>query len=390
MRHPLAAALTLAVAARIALWLVAAAYPIPNEDQQLISPLRAYSDIDLTFYQLSREYYRIVVTAVLEVGDLQSIPEVIDVLRAYTYAAPPLLPLLLEVFQFGPENPLPMTVFYLLLAILVAAFWVKWLHDRNVGFGWLVVFALLPVPYWFMLNVSSDLPFAALVTVFFFFAFESRKASSRLWGGLIFATLALTTRAHGVVLLAYLAGSTVLNVVVLPKRAMISVLVSIGIILGLSAYLLTGYVEDYLRTGNHVTYFTIAQKDYLTGIYPSLPGVLDRGLSVLSLLGAKFFYLTGLRPSWWHTPLELVLVRAAGGIILLPGIVYLAVRGQNDHRLFVLLFILPLLLGAAQERYLLGIIPLLFYYGVLAWSGIVEAIGRYTSRARAMFGDHSR
>ncbi|MCH8830381.1 MAG: hypothetical protein IID45_12465, partial [Planctomycetes bacterium] len=118
-------------------------------------------------------------------------------------------------------------------------------------------------------------------------------------------------------------------------------------------------------------YFGATQADYLAGVFNTLPGWLDRGLSIPSLMGAKVLYFAGLRPSYGETPTLIVLVRAAVGLILVPGVVYVIVRGDRAHRLLLAIYMLPVLLGASQDRYNLAMQPLLFYFGyrALDWFG---------------------
>lgn len=386
IRHPLLVALVAAVAARVCLWVFAGFIPIPNEDQQPISPLIAYSDIDLTFYMNSREYYRALLASFFGGGGPVALPWATDVEPAYAYAGPPLFPILLEVFRFGPDNPIPLSAFYLLTAVLVTVYWLTWLRRNGIELIGLIGFALLPIPFWFMLNISSDLPFAALIACFFFFFFEARKGRSRLWGLFILVGLAVATRLHGVALAGFVFFAA--SWPGLLKRSTVAALVVSAAALALLGTVYQDYGVDFLRTGNRIAYFSITQEDYLAGIFPSLPSFLDHTLSIIALMGAKLLYMTGLRPTWWHTPIHFVLIRAAAGVVLLPGLLYLVFRGNPRHRVFVGLFILPLLLGAAQERYLLGVIPILYLYGIRAWQDVYAVVSQVqTKRSVSFKGD---
>jgi hypothetical protein len=69
-----------------------------------------------------------------------------------------------------------------------------------------------------------------------------------------------------------------------------------------------------------------------------------------------------LRPSYSEVDNLIVLIRSLGGVIILPGIFYSLIRGDNLDKIIILLFITPMLIGASQERYLLPICPILIFY----------------------------
>jgi len=53
--------------------------------------------------------------------------------------------------------------------------------------------------------------------------------------------------------------------------------------------------------------------------------------------------------------------------VLLPGLIWVAWRGNNRDRLFIAALLMPILLGGTQDRYNLPIQPLLFYFGWKAY-----------------------
>ncbi len=101
--------------------------------------------------------------------------------------------------------------------------------------------------------------------------------------------------------------------------------------------------------GESTQYFGATQAEYLAGVFNTLPVWLDRVLSLLSLISAKILYFVGVRPSYGETPTLIVLARAAAGLIFLPGIIYALARGARAHRLLLVIYMLPVLLGASQE-----------------------------------------
>src|SRR5690606_20804553 len=106
-------------------------------------------------------------------------------------------------------------------------------------------------------------------------------------------------------------------------------------------------------------YFGLPQSAFLDGVFPALPEFADRALSLLALAGAKVLCLVGLRPSAADAALPFVLLRAAPGLILLPGLLWGLLRADRAHRLLILIFIAPVLAGATQDRYMLPLQPVL-------------------------------
>jgi len=52
---------------------------------------------------------------------------------------------------------------------------------------------------------------------------------------------------------------------------------------------------------------------------------------------------------------------------------WLLVCAQWRLRLFVVFFVTPILLGISQDRYVLPIQPVLFFFGAKAWGAIVKS-----------------
>ena len=120
----------------------------------------------------------------------------------------------------------------------------------------------------------------------------------------------------------------------------------------------------FTSVGTGFAYYGVVASDYADGLLAPLPSVLDQAISTILLLAAKVLYFTGLRPSYSDVAPLIVTVRAAVGLILLPGLIYVLWHGPVRQRLLVALVVLPLLLGVSQDRYNLPIQPILFLYGV--------------------------
>ena len=371
----LLAAIALAVAVRLLVFAIASIWPVANEQGALISPMLGEYGVDLAHYQNMREIYF-------------GAPGSADVLFQGRSAAEwgqamfagPLLPLLLEVFDYGPGNSLPLAGFYLALACALAAAWLAWLAAQGAPPAWLLLFALLPNPVWFMLNVSTDLPFACAAAAFYMAYFSGPPTMRRLAACAALAALALAIRPNAVALglfllidAAWKAGD---------RNAHRIVLAVIAVVVLAAAAFYGPYLYAFvISSTNKPLYFGLGQADFVAGVFPALPELLDRALSLLALAGAKLLALVGLRPSAGDTPLALVLLRAAPGLILLPGLLWGLLRADRSHRLFLALFIAPILAGATQDRYMLPVQPILFLFGCRVWADAWARL-RHSARRR--------
>ena len=368
LRHAFLIAIILALAARLAMWFGTIAVPIPNEALQPISPLHANSAIDLPFYQTSRAIYgawieRFAAAPWNEWGTI--LGALLDHIQS-NFLAGPLMAGLLALFDYTAANTLPLATVYLAMSCALAVAWLRWFRMVEAGTGACLILALIPGPLWFMLNISSDLPFAALVTAFFFTFFSRLRLRQRYIWGMLIAVVATLLRPHGISLFLFMG----LHAAFLsPARTRIQkIAVASVLVLAGAAFLVLfqTYFESYLRSSNGLDYFGYTSVEYLGGIFPGLPGGLNEAASWLALLLAKLLYLAGLRPSYGETSLTLVLIRAAPGLILLPGVLYGFFRAPWAYRLLLAAFFAPVALGAAQDRYLLAVTPLLVLFALRA------------------------
>jgi hypothetical protein len=377
-------ALLIAVISRIALFFGSIIIPIPNEAGLPISPLTANTALDLNYYQWARGMY---------FGEIQlAIDTFVQFYMGHGKIAfflpGPLYPGLLHVFDYGPENTLPLSGIYLLLSMGLVAAWLWWLWRNGLSRLWLYIFAVLPTPYWFMLNVSTDLLFAGVVAAFWLLWFDQRVPDLRRMAGVaVVVVIAALLRPNALSLLLFLCIDALIRGVALkepsPTRRrglLFAALVTVVLTIFAVFYLPYFYWVVAGKSAS-VTYFGWLPNQYLNGLWPELPKMLNLGLSWSALLAAKILYLTGLRPSFGGTIAPLVVLRILPGIIMLPGLLWLLIRAEWRVRLFVVFFLAPILLGISQDRYILPLQPVLFFYGAKAWEEIIKFCLRLRSIA---------
>ena len=136
-------------------------------------------------------------------------------------------------------------------------------------------------------------------------------------------------------------------------------------------YLPYYWVHDSNAGATH--YWGIFPSEYYKGLWTGIPAWISQPVSWMLLAASKLMHAVGLRPSYSSVDTWLVIARALPGVLFLPGLVYLFFAAQWFERWFVFLFMVPIFVGASQERYLLALTPILLLWGVRAW----RKIGRW-------------
>lgn len=354
-------ALTLAVVARLAVFCFAVAHPFISEGGTLVSPLEMQRGMDIGFYLGSKAYY-----GQLTENLTKSYHSLVNEGRqgGPFYLTGPIFPSLLAVSDYREGHTLPLAIFFLLLSCALVSAWLVWLHRQGLSAGWLTLFAVMPNPIWFTINISTDLVFSALFAVFFFVYFSTIQETRRWQYASLLVVLMLLTRPNALSLLLFVVAESFLN----RRQNQVTAWLVLALVLlsGIAAAFYLPYFLAFLDASGQIPYFGIRQTEYLQGIFPNLP-LIGKPLSWLALAAAKALYFCGLRPSYATTSPMLVAARAAGGLVLLPGLVYALVAGGRSVRLLILLLSMPLFVGATQERYNLPYQPVLFFYGALAY-----------------------
>jgi hypothetical protein len=361
-------ALVIGICFRIALFIFALIYPITNESGDPVSAQVVQQTLDFSFYKNSVEKLFFQPFSEMARNMVLSYENPFSYQPGITVAAP-LFPALIVVFDYRDGNTVPLAIFYLALGYMLLSIWLIWLKKLAVPEPFLILFAVLPNPLWFTLNISSDLPFAVLMAAFYLAYFRPQGEDRYwiIWG--VALLLMMLTRPNGLSLMLFVLIHQAIRAYQLQKVNIPALVFLTLIALAAGLYLLPYFnsVLDGMPDENIAyTYFGHTTLAYLDGIYEALPKWLDLPLSWLALIAAKLLYFVGLRPSFGDVAWWIVMLRGGAGLILLPGLIWIAVRGDNKHRLLIGLFLLPFIIGPSQDRYNLAIQPLLFYFGYLA------------------------
>jgi len=347
---------------RVVLYVWALAFPLINENNNQISGAIYQQDMDIGFYGRTSEVlfsYRDVSETFQQFVDFY----ISDITEPVGIIAPgPVFPAMLQLFDYRPGNTLPLSIFFVVLSTGFLWVWLRWLYGRRLSPFWLLTFALLPHPLWYMLNVSTDMPFALLVGLFFVCYFHERWSGRRIGAWLILLTLIVLTRPNGCSFLAFCFFDMLFF-----QRGREGRLAILAILAGLGAIATLFYypylVNEISRTARleQYVFFGLRTADYREGIFGISPTWLDSAVSTFVLGWAKLLYFVGLRPSYGDASTWLVAGRALPGLILLPGLVHLYWRGDRRLKWLVSWYLLPILLTASQDRYALPLQPILLY-----------------------------
>ena len=375
--------LGIAILSRVALWVYAIYFPISNEVGIGVSPIKAYSSIDMNFYVLHSRLYADILSLFLK-GDFNIISTIISN-RAYDYSfltenqnyslfyPPPLLPLLIHLFKFSDINALPLSIFYLFIGLIWVIGWVFWLHKKNINWFFISIFSLLPIPFWYMLNISTDLIFTIFVSIFIWIYFNDQKVNLLKFFLLsIVIVLAISTRVNGLSILVFcllmLSSSKLISI-----KSKLLILIACVFFVFLFWDFFYSYLLNYSKSSSvNNKIFGIYVLEYIEGIYDFFPKVINVALSILTLIFAKIIYLSGLRPSFSDANLFFVFLRASSAFLILPRIIRCFIIGKKSEKLFILCFLLPILMGTAQERYILPILPIFYFHSSIFYSKIIS------------------
>jgi hypothetical protein len=282
-------------------------------------------------------------------------------------------PLFISILDFsGYENSRYVLSFiYIFVGLFVGLCWAFFLYCRQVGLLGQLLVACYPALIYFSILVSTDLIYAFFVSIFYVLTLCSMyvnlsKRMPFIISSILCLFVSMLIRPNALALIP-----VVLYVIFEQPNLRTSLKFFMGFILfAMGVYMLIYYLPYFwLHEANSAKtdYWGILPSNYFSGVFSFFPDFLNRILSVIFLGISKILYSVGIRPSYALATNWLVLIRGLPGLILLPGLIYLFWRGERIDKLFVFFFLLPVYIGAAQERYLLAITPLLIIYGFKAY-----------------------
>jgi hypothetical protein len=357
----------ISLAARLVFFFGSMLWPIPNENMLPVSPLVMQGYFDFAFYLEALSQYRAL-----------DFTEILQKFVAF-YQRPfqehfghiiagPVFPAIIGVFDYRKGNTLPLALAFLVLDFIWSFLWLNLMASRKVATPWLTLFAIAPNPIWFMLVLSPDLIFAAIIGMFYFAYFSQRQTTTTKLIWVLFMLLALLTRPNGYSILLFVLADTVWTHFRDRKRKLPEIVALCVLAFLFALYLYPYFITEMRKTSIDTGFFDLATSKYLDGLFPQLPRIIDLLISCILLFWAKVLYFVGLRPSYGATADILVLARLLPGFVLLPGLIWSFVAAGRKHAFFMYFFCLPILLGPSQDRYNLPIFPILFMFGAIAYS----------------------
>jgi hypothetical protein len=253
---------------------------------------------------------------------------------------------------------------YLLVGCGLGWAWAMFLRWRNMGLWVQALAACFPALVYYSFLVSTDLLYAVLIAMFYATAWAVLLLKQRAWiWCMVVLLIAILSRPNALamipVLFIILATESTL------KWWTKSLWMIVWSLFGL--YMLIYYLPYFwLHEGNSAgtPYWGIYPRDFHEGIFTWLPDWINKTFSLLFLGISKILYSVGLRPSYSGVSLWLVLVRASPAVLLLPGLILVFFCAHWFERVFIFFFMIPIYVGASQERYLLAITPLLLFWGM--------------------------
>jgi hypothetical protein len=281
----------------------------------------------------------------------------------------PLYPMLLS-FMGYEDNRNFLAWIYQVAGAFLGWHWAGWLKDKGAHLLLQIIAASFPAVLYFAFLVSTDLLFACLIAIWLSCLRAALDYKMSAWGWTVVLMLALLlTRPNALALIPLMS---LLAWKVKSLRAWFIWNFVFGLV---GAYMLIYYLPYFWvheSNAGVTSYWGVLPADYYKGLWIEWPTFVSQPLSWALFAISKLMYAVGLRPSYANVDLWLVVLRALPGLLFFPGLIYVVCSGQRFDRWFVILFMLPIFIGASQERYLLALTPILLLWGGRAWSNLAS------------------
>lgn len=324
--------------------------PIVNDSGVRVYPLGEPAYLDYAYYLIPLQDLSAAFVQPFEVFNYKT-------WRSYPG---PVLPILIDLSTYRINREF-LALIFIFLGFALSSMWGLFLakHGAHIFFQMLVV--AFPLLLYYTHIVSTDLLFAVITFIFFKMYCRTGEYPQRdLRWLVLLAILASLTRPNGIVFLPLILIWCNYHLVNVSLRLVWAfIVVALFIYFGL--YYLPYYLEHQVNSSN-THYWGFFPQHFLSGLFSDLPQILSKPLSISLLFLSKLLHSFGIRPSYAGLNDWLILARAIPGIFVLVGVVIWAIKANLKERLFLFFFLLPVFLGASQERYTLGIIPFALFW----------------------------
>lgn len=291
-------------------------------------------------------------------------------LEAQSLKPGPLFPMMLGLSSYE-DNRYFFSFVYQIAGAVLGLHWANQLRDRGEALWLQVLSACFPALVYYAFLVSTDLLYACLIAVWLIGAravLDGKTLSYSFTSAVMF--LLLMTRPNSLALVP------IMSLLAWKGKSFRAWLSLSFFWAAAGVYLLIYYLPYYWVHDNNAGathYWGIMPSEYYKGLWTGVPAWISQPISWMLFAASKLMHAVGLRPSYASVDTWLVIARALPGVLFLPGLVYLFFAAQWFERWFVFFFMVPIFVGASQERYLLALTPILLLWGVRAW----RKIGRW-------------
>ena len=369
-RRPLLTIFVTMVTVRIAVFLFSIAYPIAGQGGHLVSPGLVNHTTDMVQYLDTYDLYFKTNHLVENFAYFYS-GGYNDSLNDYGWIAlAPALPVLIEFLGYKDYSPYPLSIFVLIAGIIFSYSWIIWLRIEKTPLIPLYVFSILPNTIWYSMNVSTDMLFASLSSLIFVMYFLHGVTYRNILIYLLISVAAMAMRPVSISIFFVFFLIKLLDFFQNKlEKGIIYLTLSIGVLLSSISIL---YYLPYFKFFSLLTpdfqIFGTYVSAFKAGLFPQFPEIIDQLFSRSLLVGSKLLSLVGIRQSYSGVHWSLIALRGATGLITLPGLLYLLWSGQIRHRVIVACMLGPVIIGFPLERYVLPVLPILFFYGVKVYA----------------------
>jgi hypothetical protein len=350
-----------------------ACFNFENEFGDRISPLTSQTMGDISFFLKFKSDAWGPLVNLIQVRNFENL---LDWMVNGFYPGP-LFPWLLNLTGYAETSTYILPIFFTIFSSINSFIWLMHLRKLNSTLFAQILIIIYPNLIYYTAVISTDMLFCLFFGIFYYLLkFKYQNIFNFLIAFFVILMCTLT-RPNSLILFPLLGYYLWVSRLHFEKFSFTLAFLSISLLGAISLTYYLPYFFAYNNASSLISYWGVTQQTYLNGIFGFLPDLLNLTFSWLILGISKIIYLTGLRPSYSGVDNAIVLFRSVGGIILLPGIFYLLLRGENIDKLILIIFVAPILIGASQERYLLPICPILIFYGSQFWREFIIKISEY-------------